>query len=1106
MNFLRSVIARHAGNVGNGSSRLLRSLALLLCLSMLWWQAQAAPAEVPIRGKVTDEAGAGLPGVSVVEKGTTNGATTDASGQFSLNVRGNKATVVFSFVGYLAQELAVGSQSVFNVSLKPGTATLDEVVVVGYGTQRKATVTGAVVAVQGSQLIRAPTADLGSSLAGRLPGLVVVQTSGEPGQDAARISIRGTNTLGNSNPLIVIDGIPDRDGGISRLSSYDIGSISVLKDASAAIYGARAANGAIIVTTKRGKAGKPVVSYDMNFGLSQPTRVPQMSSASEYASIMNELPIYKTIPVNEWQAASTAIKTTGTYTSPTAGISPLSANFSPDAVKKFADGSDPWRFPNTDWFGGSFRTWAPQVRHNLSVSGGTDAVKYFASVGYTFQDAVYKNSSTNYSQYNVRTNVDAKVNDYIHTSIGLHLRRELRNLPTESSGAIFRMLMRGRPTEPQVWPTGQPGPDIENGQNPYVISTNATGYSRNTTDYIQTNANVDITNPWVKGLRLTLSAAVDKSDQNNRLWQTPWSLYYWDKKTYEADGVTPKLEGSIRSNFKDPRLNQTYSTIMNTNLTGLLNYDFTIGNGHEFNALAGVTKEVFAGEGFLAFRRNFISPAVDQLFAGGTDLQNTNGTAYNRTRLGYYGRAQYAYKSKYLAEFIWRYDGSYIFPASNRFGFFPGLLLGWNLSEESFFKVPGIDYMKLRASYGQMGNDQVFYNGALQEFAYLATYGFGQYPINGSVATTLRETVLANPDFTWERANNLNVGLDATFLNGKLDLVLEYFNNRRDQILIQKTGSTPASSGITTLLPPVNAGKVENAGFEFSLNYNIKTTSDLTLRAGINGGYARNKVLFMDEVPGAPDYQRMEGKPIGAYLVYQDEGVFRDQAAITENKIDYSAVAGKLLPGDMRFQDYNGDNKINADDAVRINRNNVPTFNFGTTFEVRYRNWNLNMLWQGATGASVFVQTESGDIGNYLKYDYDNRWSIDNPSSVAPRLASRGDTYYTGGNFGNNTYFLRSRDYIRLKNLELSYSLPLGVISRVGLGSARVFVNGQNLLTFDALKIYDPESATSPGQPSTNGITFNSTSSNSVNNTNTGNNGQVYPLSRIINTGLAISF
>ncbi len=1076
MNFLQSLYVTPSRMCRSQWLHPMRGL-LVLVLALL---SVAASAQINVRGKLTDETGGSLPGVSIVEKGTTNGATSDANGQFAINVKNASSVLVLSYVGFASQQIPVGKQTSLNIAMQPGASTLDEVVVVAYGTQKKATVTGAVVAVQGDRLVQAPVAELGSSLAGRLPGLVVVQPSGEPGRDQTTINIRGTNTLGNSSPLIVIDGIPDRDGGLGRLSSYDIGSISVLKDASAAIYGARAANGAILVTTRRGKAGKPVVSYDFNFGATQPTVIPKMANAVEYANIMNELPIYKSIPAAEWNAASTAIKTTGRYASPTAGIQPLSANYSPDALKKFADGSDIWRYPNTNWFDAAFRTFAPQVRHNLSISGGSESVRYFASLGYLTQDAVYKNSATNFSQYNFRTNVDAKINPYISANMNIMVRREQRRLPTEGSGSIFRMLMRGRPGEPAVWPNGLPGPDIENGQNPIVITTNATGYVDNPADYVQANGAVDITNPWVKGLRLTLSGAIDKGSQVVKTWQTPWSLYSWDKATYEADGVTPKLVGAIRSNFTDPRLQQQYGEVLNTNMTAMLNYDRQFAGGHQLNLLTGVTKEIFTGSGFLAYRRNFISPAIDQLFAGGAIQQNTSGSAFNRARLGYYGRAQYAYKEKYLAEFIWRYDGSYIFPESNRFGFFPGLLLGWNISQEPFFKVPAIDYLKLRASYGQMGNDQVFFNNQLQEYAYLSTYGFGQYPINGNVVTTLGETVLANPNFTWERANNYNLGIDATLLNGKIDVVLEFFYNKRDQILIQKTGSTPASSGINTLLPPVNLGRVDNRGFEFSLGYNHKTASGLGMRMGVNGGYAKNKVVFMDEVPGAPDNQRMEGKPIGAPLIFQADGAFRDQAAIGENKIDYSGVTGKLLPGDLRIKDTNGDGKITADDATRSDKNSVPTFNFGVTMDFKYKNFDLNILFQGATGAILFIQTESGDIGNYLKYSHDNRWSIDNPSGTYPRLASRGDTYYTGGNFGNNSNFVFSKDYIRLKNISLGYTLPAAVLSRMGLGPARVFVSGQNVLTFAAQNIYDPE-------------------------TNTGN-GQIYPQQRVLNTGVSLSF
>lgn len=1070
--------------VGNGILRysgrksISKSLLFVLCLMLFVLQVKAAQR---VSGTVTDESGVGMPGVNVTEKGTTNGAVTDVDGKYTLSVEGANSVLVFSFVGYEGQEVAVGSQTVINVSLAPDAGTLEEVVVVGYGTQKKVTVTGAVTAIKGADIVKSPAVDMSNSLAGRLPGLVVIQTSGEPGYDGARVRIRGNNTLGNSEPLIVIDGIPDRAGGLGRLNPKDIESISVLKDASAAIYGARAANGAILITTKRGKTGKPTISYDFNQGFSQPGTIPQMSNAYEYMSIMNELPIYKTVPVDEWGNAWQAIKSSGTYDSPTAGVSTINSRYPADVVERYRTGnSDPWFYPDTDWYDDTFRDWAPQGRHNLQISGGAESIRYMASMGIVNQEAIYNNSATKYNQYNFRTNLDANINKYINTSIGIMVRREQRKFPTVGAGAIFRMLMRGRPNEPAVWPTGEPGPDIENGQNPYAVTTNATGYVDDPTDYTQAQGAINITNPWIEGLKLTLSGSIDKTNRTIKRFETPWKLWKWDGETLGSDGL-PVLEGAIRSNFTDPRLRQIFESTLNTNASAILSYDKAFNSGiHNINLLAGVTRETFTGENFGAYRRNYISAAIDQLFAGGTDGQQTGGSAYERARLGYYGRAQYNFKEKYLAEFIWRYDGSYIFPESGRFGFFPGMLLGYNISEEDFFNVSGVDFLKLRGSYGQMGNDQVFYGNQLQEYAFLSTYGFGQYPINNVVVNTLTETRLANPSFTWERANNLNVGLDAGFLNNKIDLTLEYFLNKRDQILIQKTGSTPASSGISSLLPPVNAGKVENRGFEFALGYNGSTRKDLRFRAGVNGGYAKNKIIFMDEVPGAPDYQRQEGNPIGAPLVYLSDGVFQSVADIDANTLDYSAVTAQLLPGDMKFVDYNNDGIIDGDDAVRYDKNTTPTFNYGATFDLDYKNFDLSILLQGAAGAAIRVQTESGDIGNYLKYDYENRWSIDNPSATSPRLASRGDTYYTGGNYGNNTYYLFSKDYIRLKNIELGYSLPGELLEKAGIGNVRVYVNGLNVFTFAKQKVFDPE--------------FESGS------------GQYYPQSRVINTGLTLTF
>ena len=1037
-------------------------------------------AQGTVSGTVTSDDGEPLIGANILVRGTATGTVTDVDGRFQLENLPADAVLVFSYTGYQSQEIAVGNQSVIDVVMDANLSLLEEVVVVGYSEQKKVTVTGAVTALKGEELIQSPAVDMTNSLAGRLPGVFVIQQSGEPGYDGAEVRIRGTNTLGNSEPLIVIDGVPDRAGGFGRLSPQDIESISVLKDASAAIYGARAANGVILITTKKGATGKPTVTFDFNQGWSQPTVIPEMSNAVEYANIMNELPIYQTIPVREWGDAWNSIKTTGIYESPTPGVSALSANYSPEAIRKHGDGSDPWGYPDTDWFGDAFKTWSPQSRYNLQIAGGSENVRYMASLGYVNQDAYYKNSATFYKQYNLRTNLSADINDYITANLGVMIRREDRNFPTESAGSIFRMLMRGRPTEPEVWPNGKPGPDIENGQNPYVITTNATGYVNDPTDFIQTNASVNITTPWTRGLTLTLAGAVDFSNRRTKTWQTPWELYYWDRISYEDDGVTPLLEPAVRSNFTDPRLREATATALNTNLTAMLNYDRTFGSDHTINVMAGVTREEFEGDDYFAFRRNYISAAVDQLFAGGSLQQNTGGTAYERARLGDYGRFQYKFREKYLVEFIWRYDGSYIFPESDRFGFFPGILVGWNIANESFFNVSWIDYLKIRASYGQMGNDQVFFNYQLQEYAYLSTYGFGEYPINSVVVTTLEETVLANPSFTWERANNLNIGLDGTFFNGRFDFTFEYFYNKRDQILIQKTGSTPESSGINTLLPPVNAGKVDNEGYEFDLGYNMRPSGSFRLRAGVNGGYAKNTVVFMDEIPGIPDYQRQEGKPYGGYLVYKSDGAFLNQAEVEANTLDYSAVTSRLLPGDMKFEDVNDDGKIDADDRVRLDDNGVPTFQFGANLTMSYKGFDFSILFQGATGASIRIYTESGDIGNFLKWSHDNRWSIENPSSEYPRLASRGDTYFTGGNFGQNTHFLFSKDYIRLKNMELGYKLPSSLLNKVNIGGVRIYVNTLNLVTWSKNKIFDPEA--------------------------TASSGVYYPQARVINIGASVKF
>ncbi|WP_342088255.1 SusC/RagA family TonB-linked outer membrane protein [Dyadobacter sp. OTU695] len=1042
-------------------------------------------AQNTIKGKIKDEQGQPLPGVSVVVKGTTAGTVTDNEGLYTVNAEKN-GTLVYSFIGYLTQEVAVGGKSIIDVTLLADTKALEEVVVVGYGTAKKATLTGSVTAVKGAELQKAPAANLSNTLGGRLPGISAVQSSGEPGYDGSAIRIRGTNSLGNSNALIVVDGVPNRSGGLDRINPADIESISVLKDAAAAIYGSRAGNGVILITTKRGKSGKPQLSYDMNLGVSQPTRTPEMSNAAEYATIRNELQIYDNLPVGQWQGALQGFNTNGSYTRTDNG-NVINAVFNPDDMKKFRDGSDPFLHPNTDWYGSVIRKWAPQQRHNLQLTGGSENIKYLASIGHINQDGYYVNSATGYKQYDMRLNLDTKINKYVTANLGVTLREEFRHFPSggNSAGAIFRMLMRGKPTEIAIWPDGRPGPDIENGQNPAVITTNTTGYNNDRRDYIQTNGGLEIQVPGVPGLKINAMAAIDKQLRRQKNFETPWTLYFWDKKTYEADGKTPFLTGTVRSTFKDPRLRESSSQELSIQLTGQVSYEKSI-DGHNFNVMAGAQREKVDADGFFAFRRYFISPAVDQLFAGGTAEQDMNNfDLYRRARLSYFGRAGYNFKEKYLAEFLWRVDGSYVFPKEGRFGFFPGVSAGWRISEEGFWKnniSRYVNNVKLRGSWGQMGAEPYFLGTeTLAEYQYLSTMGFGSYIINDQVAKTLLESRVANPTFTWEVANNSNFGIEGTLFNDKLSFEFDYFVNNRSKILIPKVGSTPSSAGIDGKLPPQNLGKLQNKGWEFKVSYD-GNAGDFTYSVSVNGGYAKNKITYWDETPGAPSYQRTTGMPYNSFLVYQFDGAFKSQEEIDANKLDYSPITGNLRPGDMKFKDVNGDNKINGDDRIRSEKVQRPWFTGGASINLGYKQFDLAMLFQGTLGGLQIVGlTESGDIGNYLKYDYDHRWTIDNPTDKYPRLTNRNNRYYTNtGQAGINNYFLKSNNYLRLKNIELGYNLPSEIGSKIGLSNLRIYVNGLNLLTFDKIKVWDPEATT--------------------------NSGQYYPQARVVSAGVRLAF
>ncbi|RZL20305.1 MAG: TonB-dependent receptor [Pedobacter sp.] len=1025
-------------------------------------------AQIKLNGTVGDNKGP-LAGVSIQVKGKPNvGTSSDKDGKFMITVN-DKDILIFKMLSYAMQEIAVNGKSIvpLNVTLLETNDQLNEVIVVGYGSQKKAVVSGAIATVKGEELAKSSSVNLSNSFAGRLPGVTATQNSGEPGGDGSNITIRGINSLsgGNTSPLIVIDGVPQRAGGFDRINPNDVESVSVLKDASAAIYGSRAGNGVILITTKQGKVGDTQISYDFNYGLQRPTRLPKMANSEQYTSIINEVTKVYPQDASKWGEIWRAFNTgDGAYSLPTGRLVP---EYSPEVRRQYADGSNPLLYPNTDWFASTIRNWTPQQRHNVQINGGTEKTKFFVSLGYLNQEGIYKNSATFYKQYDFRTNLEFKLGKYLTARLGITGREESRNFPTRGAGDIFRFLLRGLPTNIAAWPNGLPGPDLENGANPLVITTGATGYDRNVRDYLQNTGALDLKIPGIDGLKLTGTASIDKYWGRSKRFETPWTLYNWDKVSFEADGVSPKLSGYIPRGIEPlAQLRESAEDQLAINLSALLSYDKAIKGGHNISSIAGMTREKVTNNGFFAARMDFPSVQVEQLNFGDRVRQTLgNENTYDRARLSYYGRVNYNYQEKYLFEFNWRVDGSYIFPPKKRFGFFPGVSVGWRVSEEGFFKdnITFIDNLKLRGSWGQMGAE-AFFGGSLQEYKYLSLLNTGQGVFSDKLYQTIYESTIPNPDFTWEVANNSNIGLDASFLKNKLALELDFFYNKRTNVLTKNPGVVPISTGISGNLPIANLGNLINKGYEFKLTYTDKL-GDLSFNVGINGGYAKNDVQYSSDVANTLPYQKQIGKVTDSWLVYLYDGVFKDQAAIDVNKVDYTPLGlknGKLLPGDMKYVDYNGDGRITSDDRVRLDKNGTPTFTGGFILGGEYKGFDLSVLIQGATGGMRRIgPTESGLIGNYLEWNYDHRWSIDNPSDVDPRLTNRSDTYYTST---DNTYWIRSTDYIRLKNVELGYTLPTNLVNKIGMTSIRFYTNGINLLTFDKIKIWDPESNNSSGQ------------------------------------------
>ncbi len=1006
---------------------------------------------IRISGKVTSSNGQPLEGVTVLVKNTSNGTSTNAAGEFTINVDNAQAVLVFSYIGFQDTEIPVGRKTRLEIKLLSNNEQLNDVVVIGYGTQKKVSVTGAISTVGGKEIKAVPSPDISNSLVGRLTGVIAQNGSGEPGYDGSTILIRGLSTMGNSSPLIVIDGVADRTGGFAHLDANDIESVTVLKDASAAIYGSRSANGVLLITTKRGASGKPTVNYTFNYGLRQPTRLPKMLDATTYAQAFNEIE-------------------ENVYGRP--------ARYTAQDIKEFADGSDPWGHPNTNWAKVTLKPVTGQYQQNVSISGGSDKVKYYMSVGTQYQDGYYRNGATNYKQYNVRSNIDAQVTTNFKMFLNIAARQENRSYPYTGSGGIFLYTTSGVPTALAYLPhTNLPAGPLGGDTNPVDAVTSSQGYQDDNRTYINGDIGFTEEMPYItKGLSVTGGLYIDKS-------ATFFKSYYKNHILYNTDAnhdTIPVVYGPGNAS-----LNENMAQDLGITENIRLNYARKFGD-HDISAFVAYEQYNYRYDYLYGSRSDYVTSVVDELFAGANDaLKDNNGNAIETARQNYFGRVGYGFKDKYLFQFNWRYDGSVNFPANKRFGFFPGVSAGWRLSEENFMKeITWVNNLKLRASYGQLGNDNI------APFQYESVYTLGSGGVlggpNAVLGTAVQTNVLPNPNVTWERAATYNLGLDGTLFDHAIDMTLEGFYTKRTDILYAANNSVPQYLGLS--LPSQNIASADNKGFEASITYHGKI-GQVDFSVGGNFTYNRSKVLNIQEAANIPAWQKATGKPIDAltttkadgtpWTLMQAIGIYRTAADLAK----YPHLANAQL-GDLIFKDVNGDGVIDANDEVRPTETPTPKIVYGIPVNVNYKNWSFNMLWQGQAMSRAYLYFNSGEIGNFTQEYYDNHWTPAKPNATGPRLYDRETISSTEF---LNSYFNRSSAFVRLKSLQIAYNLPRKLLRSLPFSNFQIYANGFNLLTFDKLKVIDPEEIPAGG---------------------TGNNYAAWytPQTRVFNFGLNVNF
>lgn len=1010
---------------------------------------EPAIAVIPVRGKVLDEDGNPLEGVSVQVKGSSTGTRTNAAGEFVLDVPENSSKILlFTFVGMERKEIAVSGSSPINVTLARVISQQQEVVVVGYGEQKKVNLTGAVLSINSKQLENRAAADISGMLSGQAPGLTVIQNGGNPGRNVGSLNIRGIGTLNNTDPLIIVDGIPT--GSLTDINPEDVASVSVLKDAaSASIYGVRAANGVILVTTKRGsKNKKSTINFSHQTGFTQLISLPSKADAVELATLHNQ-----------------ASNNDGT-----------ALLFTDADLKKFRDGSSPLTHANIDLPGRIFSKgfWNAD---NISFSGGSDKGAYNVSLGYLSEGGILK--ETGLKKYTVRTNLDRRISNKL--SAGLNMAGTVSEIKDPAAGLnwITDIAFSEWANDAVQFNDGRWANPAWSGRehNAIAYSSSEMGKSKtHNTRLIATGfAEYEIIKPLkIKGVVSVLQ------DYN----KTDAAIHGVDLyRINPATGIIADAPSSENVNLqkKSPlvdRVSRDYFNNTEKNYQLLLNYNQSFGK-HTVAGLAGYEQREKTSEFSNLYRRILLSDQLDQISAGDITQDYAAGNTIESRLQSVFGRINYSYDGRYLLEANLRYDGSSRFAKSFRFDYFPSVSAAWRVSKEKFFSVPFISELKVRASWGKLGNQEV------GDYSYIQSYALsGSYFFNGQEFAAITEGSLANPNLTWEKTESKNIGLDLGLFNNKLNFTADYFVKNTKDILY----FLPQPAILGAPAPLTNAAAVKNSGFEINADYR-NHAGKVNYYARANFSKIKNEIT---NLAGSDRPGMSVGDPIQNYYGHKAIGLFQSAAEISSSP-DQSPLGSTPKPGDIKYEDLNKDNKIDAQDRMNLGHR-FPGITYGFSLGADYHGFDISMVLQGVADAEIMG---SGKFirpfflgSSPLKYQLDT-WAPSNTGAKYPEVSLSNSSNYIPSSF-----WMQSGSYLKMRNVQLGYTLPASVTGKLKLVKARLYISAENLFTISSFRYgFDPED-----------VSYGSASGNDPVSLFNGTGSANYPTTKRFLTGLTITF